>query len=48
MLWRDRYGAQCNSWEGEFPRTNDETDGYTGTVAPKRISALAFAVFVRR
>lgn len=33
MLWRDRYGAQCNSWEGEFPRTNDETDGYTGTVS---------------
>ena len=41
----DPYGAQCNSWEGEFPRANTEEDGYTGTAPVDEYEPNGYGIY---
>ncbi len=41
----DPYGAQCNSWEGEFPRANSEEDGYTGTAPVDEYEPNGYGIY---
>jgi formylglycine-generating enzyme len=36
---------KCNSWQGDFPRTNSAADGYPGTAPVARFAANGFGLY---